>query len=268
MKREKRFKDILTLLDERERVNVEDLAAHFEVSAETIRRDLSTMSEQGLLRKVYGGAVKFQSAQENPFALRTKQYAAEKTAIAQYAVRFVNSGDSLFLSAGTTTTIFARELVKRVDRLIVITNSPQIAHEFWNNGQGENTIYVLGGYYNGAEIEILGSTVIDEIRQFQADHAFLTVGAVNAAQGFMDYRIEVGQINKAMVQQARRTTILLDSSKLDRMALVTSCRLDMIDRIVTDSPPSEHLADALNKAGTQIHVAGQMNELAGDISSS
>ncbi len=256
MKREKRFRDILTLLDEQARVNVEALAAYFEVSPETIRRDLSTMSEQGLLRKVYGGAVKFQSAQENPFALRTHQYAAQKTIIAQYAVRFVNSGDSLFLSAGTTTTVFARELVKHVDRLIVITNSPQIAHEFWNNGQHENTIYLLGGYYNGAEIETLGGTVVDEIRRFQADHAFLTVGALSATQGFMDYRIEVAHINKTMAHQARRTTVLLDSSKVDRMALVTSCSLEMIDRIVTDSSPSEVLGDALNQAGTQIHIAG------------
>jgi DeoR/GlpR family transcriptional regulator of sugar metabolism len=72
MKREKRFRSILTLLDEQERVNVEDLAAYFDVSPETIRRDLSTMSEQGLLRKIYGGAVKFQSAQENSFALLRK----------------------------------------------------------------------------------------------------------------------------------------------------------------------------------------------------
>ncbi len=259
MKREKRFRDILTLLDERERVNVEDLATYFEVSPETIRRDLSTMSEQGLLRKVYGGAVKFQSAQENPFALRTKQYAAEKTAIAQYAVRFVNSGDSLFLNAGTTTTIFARELVRHVDRLIVITNSPQIAHEFWNNGHNENKIYLLGGYYNGAEIETLGGSVAGEIQQFRADHAFLTVGALSASQGFMDYRIEAAQINHAMARQAGRATVLIDSSKLDQMALVTCCSLEAIDRIVTDGPPSEDLTDALNQAGTQIHVAGQMN---------
>jgi hypothetical protein len=73
MGREKRFRTILRLLDEQERVNVEDLAAHFDGSPETIRRDLSSMSEQGLLRKVNGGAVKFQSAQENSFALSTLQ---------------------------------------------------------------------------------------------------------------------------------------------------------------------------------------------------
>jgi DeoR family glycerol-3-phosphate regulon repressor len=256
MKREKRFRSILTLLDEQGRVNVEELAAYFDVSPETIRRDLSIMSEQGLLRKIYGGAVKFQAAQENPFALRTQHYAVEKALIAQYAVRFVEAGDTLFLNAGTTTTIFARELVKRVNHLIVITNSPQIAHEFWNNGHTQHQIYLLGGFYNGAEMETLGNDVVDEIRQFHADHAFLTVGAVNATQGFMDYRVEVAHVTKNMANQARRSTVLVDSSKLDQMALVTACSLDMVDRLVTDSPPSDFLANALQEAGTQLHIAG------------
>jgi DeoR/GlpR family transcriptional regulator of sugar metabolism len=255
MKRENRFQTILALLDERERVSVEDLAAYFEVSPETIRRDLATMSEQRLLRKVYGGAVKFQSAQENPFALRTQQYAAQKTLIAQYAARFVKPGDSLFVNAGTTTTIFAKELVKRVDHLIVITNSPQIAHEFWNHAQSENTIYLLGGSYNGAEIETLGTTVVDQVQRFHADHAFLTVGSVNAVQGFMDYRVETAEMNRMIVRQAQRITVLSDSSKLDQMALITACALHEVDRLVTDSAPSDTLSAALQRAGTQVHIA-------------
>lgn len=258
MKRQNRFRTILSLLDERERLNVEDLAAHFNVSPETVRRDLSAMSEQGLLRKVYGGAVKFQSAQENSFALRTKQYAEQKMVIAQYAARFVQQGDSLFVNAGTTTAIFARELVKLVDNLIVITNSPQIAHAFWNNGQSKNSIYLLGGDYNGAETETLGGTVVEQVQRFHVDHAFLTVGSLNAAQGFMDYRMESAEINGAMAKHAQRTTVLIDSSKFDQMALITTCTIDEIDRLVTDSPPSDTLSAALKKAGTQVHLAGSL----------
>lgn len=255
MKREKRLRLILSLLDEQGRVNVDDLAVHFHVSPETIRRDLSTMSEQGLLRKVYGGAVKFQSAQENSITLRTQQYAEQKTLIAQYAVRFVNSGDSLFLNAGTTTTIFARELAKKVENLFVVTNSPQIAHEFWNDGQTNHKIYLLGGYYNGAEVEILGLSVVNAIQQFRTDHVFLTVGAMNAAQGFMDYRIETAEINRTMVQQAQRTTVLIDRSKIDQTALVSAIPLDAVDRIITDIAPPDSLINALEKADIQVHIA-------------
>jgi DeoR family glycerol-3-phosphate regulon repressor len=256
MKRETRFQTILSLLDTRERVNVEELALHFDVSPETIRRDLSTMSEQGLLRKIYGGAVKFQSAQESSFALRTRQYAAQKTQIARYATRFIKPGDSLFLNSGTTTEIFARELVSEVDNLIVITNSPTIAHLFWDNGHSHNTLYLLGGSYNAAEVEISGTLTVEQIQRFHADHAFLTVGSVNATQGFMDYRVDPASINQAMAAQSQRTTVLVDSSKLDRMALITCIGLAEVDQMVTDCPPSEPLTTALQKAGTQLYIAG------------
>ncbi|MBC7812777.1 MAG: DeoR/GlpR transcriptional regulator, partial [Burkholderiales bacterium] len=110
-------------------------------------------------------------------------------------------------------------------------------------------------FYNGAEIETLGNGIVDTIRQFHVDHAFLTVGAVNATQGFMDYRVEVAEINRTMLKQARRATVLIDSSKFDQMALVTASSLEAIERIVTDSPPSDYLTSALNEAGTQIHIA-------------
>lgn len=256
IKREKRFSRILALLDEQERVDVEQLAQYFDVSPETIRRDLSTMSELGLLRKIHGGAVKFQSAQESPFALRTQQYAAQKTGIAQYAARFVKSGDSLFINAGTTTTIFARELVKLVDGLIVVTNSPQIAHEFHNNGQSHNQIYLVGGTYNGAEIETIGAAGIVEMQRFRMDHAFITVGTINATMGYMDYRVEAADVTRTMVSRAQRATVLADSSKLDQMALISACSLEAVNRLVTDSPPSDNLLSALQEAGTQLYVTG------------
>lgn len=256
VKREKRLSRILALLDEQERVDVEELAQFFEVSPETIRRDLSAMSEQGLLRKIYGGAVKFQSAQESPFALRTQQYAAQKTSIAQYATRFVKPGDSLFLNAGTTTTIFARELVKQVDELIIVTNSPQIAHEFYNNGQSRNKIHLIGGTYNGAEIETLGSTVIAEMQRFRMDHAFITVGTISASMGYMDYRVEAADVTRTMVSRAQRATVLADSSKLDQIALVSACGLEEVNRLVTDSPPSDTLITALQEANIQLFVTG------------
>lgn len=255
MKREKRHKEILTLLDERDRIDVEELAVFFNVSTATIRRDLFIMSEQGLVRKVHGGVAKFQTAHENLFATRSLQSVNQKIAIARYATRFVETGDTLFTNAGTTTALFARELVKVSNELMVITNSAEIAHEYWNNGQGDNRVYLLGGYYNGDEIETNGISILEQIERFRADHAFLTVGTVHAMQGFMDYRLEAAAIIKVMMQQARRTTVLADSSKLDQVALVSIFELGAVDRLVTDSLPSEQLADALAEASTQLHIA-------------
>lgn len=257
LKRENRFRVILALLDEQERVHVDDLADHFDVSADTIRRDLSEMSEQGLLRKIYGGAVKFQSAQENSFELRSRQNVLQKTTIARFAVHFVNEGDSLFLNASTTNVVFARELAKHFHHLNVVTNSTVIAHEFWSGGESNRKVFVLGGNYFGDEPEMQGSTVIDQIHHFHADHAFLAPGAVNAKHGFMDFRLESAQVIQAMAYQAQRVTILADSSKLGRTALNVACSLDSVDRLVTDILPSEYLTDALEAAGTKLFIAVQ-----------
>ena len=255
MKREKRLQAILSLVDEQEHVEVEALAEHFDVSSETIRRDLGTLSEQSLIRKVHGGAVKFQTGQENSLSSRINHNLTQKISIAQYAVQYVKSGDSLFLNSGTTNVIFAKELTKRVDGLIIITNSSIIANEFWNKGEQHHRIYMLGGEYNGREMDIIGSTAIDQIRQHRADHAFLTVGTVSATQGFMDYRIESAHIIRTMAQQARRTTVLADSSKLGQTALVTIFHLAEAYRLITDSLPSDSLSHALDKAETRICVS-------------
>lgn len=254
MKRDERLQAILSLLDEKGQVEVDELASYFTVSPETIRRDLSILSEQALLRKVHGGAVKFQTAQETSFTLRTQHNLAEKLSIAEYATQFVNPGDSLFINGGTTTAAFARKVTQVVDHLVVITNSPVVANEFWNKGEHNHQIYLLGGSYDGADMDTVGNAVIEQIRQFHTDHAFLTVGTVSAIQGLMDYRVETAQIIRAMQQQARRTTVLADSSKLGRTALVTACNLDAVHRLVTDNLPPDDLAQALDKAGTRLFV--------------
>lgn len=254
MKREQRFQTILSLIDEKGHVEVDELVVQLDVSPETVRRDLSTLSEQALLRKVYGGAVKFQTAQETSFTMRTQHMLAEKVSIAEYAAQFVKSGDSLLINGGTTTAVFARKIAQLVKELVVITNSPPIASEFWNRGESHHQIYLLGGDYDGAELDTLGAMVIEQIRQFQTDHAFLTVGTVSVTQGFMDYRVEAARIMRTMAQQARHATVLADSSKLGRASLATSCRLSDVYRIVTDGAPPDDLAQALEKAGTHVFV--------------
>lgn len=244
----------MSLLDERGHVEVEELASHFDVSPETVRRDLSTLSEQALLRKVHGGAVKFQTAQETSFTLRIQDNLPEKTSIATYAAQFVKPGDSLFLNGGSTTAVFARKITQLVDGLVIVTNSPFVANEFWNKGESNHRIYLLGGDYDGAEMDTVGITVIEQIRQFQTDHAFLTVGTVSATQGFMDYRMETAQVINVMAQQASRPTVLADSSKLGRTALVTACGLADVDRIVTDSLPPDDLAQALDRTEARLFV--------------
>ncbi len=252
MRREERHTTILESLYNDERVEVEDLADRFGVSQETIRRDLTFLAERGLLRKVHGGAVRFQTAQEDTFTLRSQVHHTAKVDIGKVAASFVHDGDSIFLNAGTTTAVFAEQLGTKHD-LTIITNCARIAETLWNQNQ-THKIYLLGGLYNGTDTETNGSLVLNQIQMFRADHAFVTVGAVSEVGGLMEYRLEAAEIIRAMAQQSRATTIIVDSSKLNRSALIRVGNLSLADRIVSDKIPSESLVQALEEAIVELVV--------------
>jgi DeoR family glycerol-3-phosphate regulon repressor len=255
MKRDERHSLILERLYHEDSVTVEYLATYFDVSLETIRRDLTTLAEAGLLRKIHGGAVRFQTAREDTFALRSQVNRAAKEAIGQYATHFVKSGDSVFMNAGTTTTVFAEALTQR-ENLTIITNCASVANTMWQDGNGSHTIFLLGGQYNGTDTETYGSLVLQQLRMFRADHAFITLGALNAEQGCMEYRVEAAEIIRAMTQQACQTTALVDSTKMGNTALVKVCDLSTLTRIVTEFTPSEALQSVIQEQDVELHVTG------------
>ncbi len=256
MKRDERHIRILDLLKDRERLEVDVLADEFNVSVETIRRDLTTLSEQGMLRKVHGGAVRFQTAREQTFSLRSQVNRAAKEAIGQHMTRLIEDGDSLFLNAGTTTAIFAEQAVHRRRELTVITNCAAIAHTMWGEGDTDHRVYLLGGAYNGIDTETSGSQVIDQLQTFQVDHAIVAIGAMDTANGPMEYRVEAAEIIRVMFRQAQNRAILVDHSKLGKTALVKICDFDTVDQVVTDRLPSDSLQEALSRSGVQLHVSG------------
>lgn len=255
MKREERHTRILDLLYQQERVEVDALSEYFDVSVETIRRDLTMLSEQGMLRKVHGGAVLFQTAQEHPFRLRSQVNRAAKESIGAYVTRFLDAGDSLFVSAGTTTVAFA-EQAARLDGLTVITNCATVAHTMWGSGESSHRVFLLGGAYNGIDTETTGALLLNQLRMFQADHAIFTLGAMDATHGMMEYRMEAAEIIRVMIAQSRKKTLIADYSKLDKRALVKIADFTAIDRFVTNRPPSDSLIQALEQAGVELHVTG------------
>jgi len=254
MKRRERLDQILLMLNEQGELEVEPLATYFDVSVETIRRDLSDLSEKGLLRKVHGGAVKFQTAREHSFQLRSHLYHTQKTAIAQHAITLLKPDDSLLINAGTTTAVFATELAKTDLSLTVFTNSSLVAYELSTSQSGHFDIYLLGGKFRSDDYETGGAMVIEQIQQFHADHAILTVGAISAQHGVMEYRVDAVQIARAMMVQARHITVIADDSKLDDTALNKICEISQIDHLVTSAKPSAKLAKALESGDVKLHI--------------
>jgi DeoR family transcriptional regulator, glycerol-3-phosphate regulon repressor len=253
MKPDERRERIATVVREASRASVDELAEMLDISRETVRRDLALLSEQGVLRKVHGGAVHFQTARESPLHDRKAAARSEKMAIGRTAAQLFEPGDSILIDSGTTTSYFAEALGK-AGNFAVITNSVVIANELWN-APNRSEVYLLGGRYFGDGQEVLGPLVVEQIHALHADHVVLTIGAMDGIGKCMDFNADEAYVARAMIASARQTTILADSSKLERHALFQVCDPAQIDRLVTDRPLSSGLADALKSAGVEVIVA-------------
>jgi len=235
------------------RAMVVDLAEWLDASRETVRRDLTSLAEQGLLRKIHGGAVRLQSAQEDTFGSRLELNRDAKYRIGKRAAELFGEGDSLLIDSGSTTILFAEALAEKRG-ITIFTNSQHVAHAA-SKPPGGNSVFLLGGQYHHEGGETLGSITNDQIQMLSTDHAVLTVGAVDSGGRFMDFVADAAYTARAMMSRARQVTVLVDSSKLDKTALVLVCESHQVSRLVTDALPPSAVLTSLQAAGVEVIVA-------------
>lgn len=233
------------------RVSVEQLAARFRTSHETIRRDLSALAEAGAVLKVHGGARLPGRQEEGPFRERMATNAVGKRVIAEKVAGLIAPGATLFIDTGSTTLMCAEEIGK-IAGLTVITNSTRIAAVLAERGN-RTAVFLVGGRFDGDNQETVGPTAIAEIQGFHADHALITVGALDAGAGASDYNFDEAQVARAMLDNADGLIVAADASKFDRRAAFTVCPLARITALVTDCKPQGRLAAALSAAGAAVH---------------
>jgi DeoR/GlpR family transcriptional regulator of sugar metabolism len=252
MKPEDRRAYLVDIVREHGRVSVEMLAERLRISRETIRRDLTELSDRGLVRKYHGGAFAPEVAGEGAFQARLSQNMHKKRAIARRASAFFQSGDTLFIDTGSTTVFFAEELSPQ-SGITVITNSVSIA-SIMARGSDGTRVFMIGGEYRDDGAENIGALAVEQISRFSAQHVVLTVAALDQS-GAMDFDLQEAEVARAMIERAKEVTIIVDSSKFDKTALFGVCPLTMIDRIVCEEPPSSRLADALRAASVEVIIA-------------
>jgi DeoR family glycerol-3-phosphate regulon repressor len=233
------------------RVSVEQLALRFQTSHETIRRDLSALAEAGRVLKVHGGAKLPRQREEGPFRERLAMNAVGKRVVAEKAARLISPGQTLFIDTGSTTLMCAEEIGK-IAGLTVITNSTRIAAVLAEHGN-RTSVFLLGGRFDGDNHETAGPATITGVQAFHADHALITIGALDEAAGATDYNYDEAQVARAMLENADNLIVVADASKLQRRAAFAVCALDRINALVTDRSPQGTLLSALSTAGVELH---------------
>jgi DeoR family transcriptional regulator of aga operon len=239
-------------------VEVNALAEQLGVSPTTVRRCLRALESQGLLRRRHGGAVPVETPLYEPFRFdadfqeRDRFFAEEKRRIGLAASALVREGDTVALSAGTTTTQIARAL-KRARHITVVTNAVNIAMELARF----KAIRVLltGGYVSGSWFSVLGPATLETIAATPIDIAFVGVDGIEAASGLSALHPDEAAVNAAMLAQARRTVVVADHSKLGRTAAAPICPLATVEVLVTDAGASPALVDVFRAAGIDVRLA-------------
>lgn len=247
-----RQSDILRLVRDRGTCTITGLAETLGVSLETIRRDVRPLATARELVKQHGSVSMPYALGEEPFERRMRENAEAKRAIARHAARRVNDGDSLMIDNGTTTSYFARELLKKRN-LTIVTNSSDIARTLATaNG---NRVYLAGGEVNGSNGGAFGPSALAFASGFHVRHAVISIAAVNVGLGLADHELAEAEFARMVISRGEESMVLTDSSKFGRQALIKVCGFDEIDVLITERTPQQRLADAFEANNLRCDVA-------------
>lgn len=232
---------------------IEELAKRFDVTLQTVRRDVHLLARSGLLSRFHGGVRIEPSTIENiAYRQRQELHAENKRRIAQAVARNVPDGCSLIINIGTTTEAIAHALLHHRG-LRVITNNLHVADILAGNPNCE--VIVAGGVVRSRDRGIVGEATIDFIRQFKVDIGLIGISGIEADGTLRDYDFREVRVARAIIEQSREVWLAADSSKLNRQAMVELAHISRIDRFFTDIPPQEPLAQVLQDAGVRCEVA-------------
>lgn len=232
-----RRNQIMEILRRDERVLVGSLAETFDVSEETIRRDLTNLEQLGLAVKCYGGATLADNRNAPPFRVRKKLNVEEKKAVAALVADMVDDGDFLMLD-DSSTSYFVLRALRGKKGLTIVTNSIEIILEL--SGMHENwKVISTGGNLDQDVFAFFGRHTEETIRSFHVDKAIISCTGLDADGSFTEAGIENANIKQAMMASARETILAMDRHKFGRTAFLSVGTLRQISAVVTDTDPGE-----------------------------
>mgnify|MGYP006200381155 FL=1 len=243
--------EILEIARNEGRVLVEALAERFNVTLQTIRRDLTELAEEGLVDRVHGGAVIRTGVTNFAYAERRKMAEGAKAAIGRACAQNIPDNCSLILNLGTTTEAVARELLHH-QNITVVTNNINVANILLANESCD--IMVAGGHLRRSDGGLVGDLTADFISQFKVDYAIIGTSALDEDGDLLDFDLAEIRVSRTIIRQARKSFLVTDSSKLDRAAPAKLCSLEEIDAIFIDTPLPETLTTRCAQWGTRVEI--------------
>jgi DeoR/GlpR family transcriptional regulator of sugar metabolism len=226
------------------------LAAEFDVSEMTIRRDIEALSDAGVVRRVSGGAIALAgTAFEPSYGLRAGMAADSKMHIAQRVADLLAPGETVALDGGSTVAAVAKALRGRGLNLTVITPSLLVASTLAE--EEDTTIVLTGGHLRPGEMSLIGSDAEAAFERYNCDSFVIGVAGVDAARGLTEYHPQEASVKRAAVAASGRLIVGADAAKLGRVHLVNIAPLERVTTLVTDGSPDDPTVRAAAAAGTE-----------------
>ncbi|WP_289042673.1 DeoR/GlpR family DNA-binding transcription regulator [uncultured Aliiroseovarius sp.] len=247
-----RIPEILAMARRDGKVSVDGLAAHFGVTLQTIRRDLTDLAEAGRLVRVHGGAILPSGISNIAYEERRALNQSAKAGIARSVAQLIPNDCAIFLNIGTTTEAVAHALLHH-QNLLVVTNNINVAQILSANPDCQ--VIVTGGALRPADGGLVGDLAARAVGQFRFDIAVIGCSALDQDGDFLDFDLQEVVVSQEGLHAARRRVLVCDHSKLSRTAPARIGALQDLDQIVTDEPAPDRLAGNCAAAGVEILVA-------------
>ncbi|TXH67080.1 MAG: DeoR family transcriptional regulator [Thiothrix sp.] len=250
MQQSLRHQQIMALARSAERVLVDELVATFEVTPQTIRKDLNELCEAGLLVRVHGGALLPSGVNNVGYEQRRNMASEEKRLIGQLCAAQIPNNSSLFINIGTTTEAVAQALLSH-QNLMVITNNLNVANILIQNSSFE--VIIAGGVVRHADRGVIGEATADFVKQFKLDYAVIGASALDEEGALLDFDYREVRVTQAILSNARERFLVTDKSKLERTAPVRVGHVSQLTGLFIDSLAHPKLAQVCAQHGVQVY---------------
>ena len=248
--KDNRKQQILNLLTARGYTNVTELASRFNVTTETIRRDLNELEQENLVKRIHGEAIAAaKRSSELEYQNRGQYLMQEKKDIARKAAELINDGETVVITSGTTTQAMA-EFLLRKKNLTVVTNSVLLCADL-AAGQGIE-LFMLGGKVRNGNFSVSGPISIENLSVFNPDKTIIGIGGISLEKGLTDHRMDETLLTRSCLKAAGVTIGLADHSKFGTVTSYTIGTARMIQYLVTSDITPETVCEPYNREGIRV----------------
>jgi len=252
----RRQEEILEIVREAGFASVDRLAQHFNVTPQTIRRDVNLLCRESVLQRYHGGVGPASSVENLTYDARKRIGLSDKRRIANAVAREIPNNASLFINIGTTTEAVATALLGH-HGLRVITNNINVANILRQSPQTE--VIIAGGVVRTRDGGVVGGATVDFIRQFKVDYGVIGISGIDGDGALLDYDYREVRVAQAIIANSRRIYLAADHSKFSRNALVRLGSLHDIDALFTDRQPPPAIEKLMTEHDIRLVLAADDN---------